>query len=121
MNLLLALHGKPGTGDDWDALFQALDLGDDWTTVAPTRPERGAPLELLVDVLDNTIAAGDAERTVVMAYSWGAFVALQHLLRGAHKPDAVVLVNPYLVPGSSISPVVNQRPSTTMEGVTPTR
>ena len=105
MNLLIALHGKPGSGEDWQPLLDALELDDAWSVWTPTRPVEGASLSDLIATIDLHITEVRPERVVVLAYSWGCWLALQHALIGARAPDGLVLLNPYLVAESPISPV----------------
>ena len=74
--------------------------------VAPELVWGPGGLSGLVAGLDSVVAADGSEKIVIVGYSWGSWLALQYAGLGARRPDAIVLVNPYLVPARPVSPVV---------------
>ena len=92
---LLALHGQPGTGRDFEALARALG---DRRVVAPDRPGWGsrageaaggfaAGADDAVRVLDDE----GVDRAVVLGFSWGGGVALELARRHPDRVGALVL------------------------------
>lgn len=111
MSAIIYLHGNPGTPDDFALVRrEAATAGD--RTIAPARTVRpGDRIDDLVRDLDRIIgdAVVSAGSATVVAYSWGAYLALQHAVRGGRRPERIVLVNPYLVvenPLGALAPIV---------------
>lgn len=94
---VLAIHGQPGAGADWDGLAKA--LGVSYRVIAPDRLGWGANerpaaglrdnAEALVELLDNQ---GVADPVVVVGHSLGGGIALELALRHPGRVGALVLV-----------------------------
>ena len=94
MTLTLLIHGNPGSAADLEPLAAAFRAAGEGEARVVERAAGGESLRALTDQIDR---AGSSDRLRVVAYSYGAWLAMQHALRGSRKPDALVLVNPYLV------------------------
>jgi pimeloyl-ACP methyl ester carboxylesterase len=94
MSLVLAIHGNPGGPEDLGWLADRLE---DTEVVAPALCWGSEGLEGLVAELDAIVRARAPEDLVLVGYSWGAWVALHYVRSGSREPDALVLVNPFLV------------------------
>ncbi|HEV7534756.1 MAG TPA: alpha/beta fold hydrolase, partial [Acidimicrobiia bacterium] len=88
---VLALHGQPGTGDDFAAVARALD--GRCRVLAPDRPGWGSRVEERAGGFaagaDDAVALLDREgvdQAVVLGFSWGGGVALELARR---HPDRV--------------------------------
>jgi len=103
MTQLALLTGNPGHQDDFAALAAALEARELFVT-RWTRPPAGAPIAALSQEISER-----APGLPVIAYSFGAFVALHHAARQRERgeaPPPLALLAPYLVPDSPTSPVV---------------
>ncbi len=107
MSLLLALHGNPGTPDDFADLASRCEAAE-VRCVAPALSWGPDGLTGLIADLDAVVADAGPGPLVVVGYSWGAWAALQYERHGARPPDAIVLVNPYLVSTRPVSPFVER-------------
>lgn len=87
---VLALHGQPGLGSDWDAVAPL--LVDDHRVIVPDRPGYGRTGGDAVDMAANAAALADmleergAAPAVVVGHSYGGGIAI---LLAAHRPDVV--------------------------------
>ena len=103
---VLALHGQPGTGRDFDLLARALDAehgrrfpgSAGRRLVAPDRPGWGSraaePAGGFAAGADDAVRVLDeegVERAVVVGFSWGGGVALELARRHADRVAALVL------------------------------
>jgi esterase len=93
---VLALHGQPGTGDDFAAVARALE--GRWRVLAPDRPGWGSRAEEsargFAAGADDAVAVLDREgvdRAVVLGFSWGGGVALELARRHPDRVGALVL------------------------------
>jgi pimeloyl-ACP methyl ester carboxylesterase len=93
---VLALHGQPGTGDDFAAVARALD--GRCRVLAPDRPGWGSRVEERAGGFaagaDDAVALLDREgvdQAVVLGFSWGGGVALELARRHPDRVGALVL------------------------------
>ena len=93
---MLALHGQPGTGSDFEAVARALD--DRCRLVGPDRPgwggragETAAGFAAGADDALSVLDREGVERAVVLGFSWGGGVALEFAGRHPDRVAALVL------------------------------
>jgi pimeloyl-ACP methyl ester carboxylesterase len=104
VNLVLALHGNPGSPDDF-ALLEARCEAQEVRIVAPALEWGPAGLEGLIVELDALVAREARTELAVVGYSWGAWLALHWVAETVHAPSVVVLVNPCVIPTNPVSPL----------------
>lgn len=99
--IVVALHGNPGEAGDLAPLAERIT--DAMPIVhfhADTQP---LALNRLIKQLEQQVQNQRADEVIVLAFSWGAYLAL-HWLRNTQQPVRhIVLVNPTLVAGNPIS------------------
>jgi pimeloyl-ACP methyl ester carboxylesterase len=95
-SFVLALHGQPGWGRDFDGLARALEGA--CRLVAPDRPGWGSradePARGFAAGADDAVAALDregVERAVVVGFSWGGGVAAELARRYPERVGGLVL------------------------------
>jgi len=93
---VLALHGQPGSGRDFDGLARA--LAGACRVIAPDRPgwagRAGEPAAGFAAGADDAVAVLDREgvdRAVVLGFSWGGGVAVELARRHPERVDGLVL------------------------------
>ncbi len=93
---VLALHGQPGSGRDFDGLARALDGA--CRLLAPDRPgwgsRTGEPAAGFAVGADDAVAVLDregVERAVVLGFSWGGGVAVELALQHPERVAGLVL------------------------------
>src|SRR5438445_2019196 len=93
---VLALHGQPGSGRDFEPLGRA--LAGEWRMVAPDRPgwgsRAGEPARGFAAGADDAVAVLDREgvdRAIVLGFSWGGGVALELARRHPDRVGGLVL------------------------------
>jgi len=93
---VLALHGQPGSGRDFEAVAWA--LGGACPILAPDRPgwggRVGEPAGGFATGADDALAVLDregVERAVVLGFSWGGGVAVELALRHPERVSGLVL------------------------------
>src|SRR5262245_46073236 len=101
--IIVLVHGSPGTARAWQR--SAERLARRFRVVAPNLPGHGGSSAdpgagdsaYAADAIGALAAELGAPR-VLTGYSYGGVVALQAVLRGAVKPDALALIEPVAVP-----------------------
>src|SRR5262249_40108387 len=101
--LILALPGNPGLPQDFDELPGRLHLSAPEEFAVVARPRAGADGGALTKEIEAASARTGAEKVVILAYSWGGYLALRHAAGAARKPDAIALINPTLVAENPLS------------------
>lgn len=96
MKTLVCLHGNPSEGLEFSPLLPALrDKG--FNPVVHRRPIRGSKLEPLLQSISATAKVSGGSPFGLLAYSWGAYLALSYLKRFPENITGIVLINPLLV------------------------
>lgn len=90
MKKIIALHGNPGSPQDWDVLKSKLPAGYELVAV-------DADSDDWVQELD-----GDDPK-VLVAHSWGTYRAMKVAAKYEAKIERVILVNPYLATDKPLS------------------
>lgn len=99
--ILVALHGNPGEAGDLNVLAER--MADDLPVVHFNADAKPLTLNGLIERLERQVQSQHADDVILLAYSWGAYLAL-YWLRNTQQPVRhVVLVNPTLVAGNPIS------------------
>ncbi len=98
--LIVTIHGNPGVASDFDDVLAALNANAKLSRIA--RPKEGASLATLISQIDREVTTQACDEVIVIAYSWGSYLALQWALTAQKKPTLLVLVNPTL---SSHNPI----------------
>ena len=93
---LVCLHGNPSDGQEFEPLLPALrDKG--FNPVVHKRPIRGSKLEPLLQSVSATAKVSGGSPFGLLAYSWGAYLALSYLKRFPENVLGTILINPLLV------------------------
>lgn len=93
--MLLCLHGNPLQGQEFEHLFPKLrEKGI--LPVLHKRPIKGTQLEPLIQSVSATAKLSGSSPFGLLAYSWGAYLALAYLRRFPENVTHVMLVNPLL-------------------------
>ncbi|MFP5520072.1 MAG: alpha/beta fold hydrolase [Bdellovibrionia bacterium] len=93
MPRIIALHGNPGSAQDWAKVKSLL----------PSQYEM-----IAVDVYQNTwqqLILQSNEKVILLAHSWGAYQALKSLPLIRDKITQIILINPYLIPENPLPAV----------------
>jgi pimeloyl-ACP methyl ester carboxylesterase len=91
--VLLAVHGNPGFPKDFGPLFREEALKG-FQTQAIAAEEA---------LLETSLRASAREETVLVGYSWGAYLVLKTLLdQPTLQPRHVVLIAPFLAPKEAL-------------------
>ncbi len=103
MKMLVCLHGNPLQGQEFDPILPSLQERG-YQAVIHKRPITGSKLEPLLQSVSATAkVSGDAPFGIV-AYSWGAYLALAYLERFPENVTGVLLINPLLIENHPLSP-----------------
>lgn len=104
MNLLVCLHDNPLNGQEFEPLLPLLKQRG-FQAVVHKRPIKGCKLEPLLQSVSATAKVSGGGPFGLIAYSWGAYLALAYLKRYPENVTSLVLLNPRLV-----AEPVNQQP-----------
>jgi pimeloyl-ACP methyl ester carboxylesterase len=96
MSMLLLLHSNPLEGQEFESLIPLLQQKG-YQPVLHKRPVKGSKLEPLLQSINSTAKVSGGGPFTLVAYSWGAYLALAYLNRFPENVKGVVLVNPKLV------------------------
>jgi lipase len=96
MRLLICLHGNPLNGQEFAPLLP-LFKEKGYQAVVHKRPIRGSKLEPLLQSISATAKVSGGAPFDLVAYSWGAYLALAYLLRYPENVSSLLLLNPLLV------------------------
>lgn len=102
MNLLVCLHDNPLNGQEFDPLLPFLTARG-FDAVVHKRPIKGSKLEPLLQSVTATAKVSGAASFGLLAYSWGAYLALAYLKRYPENVKGVVLINPLMVAQEDLS------------------
>ncbi len=112
--LLVVIHGNPGTPNDFDSVIGFLTR--DRKILRFQRPSECKGLSELLKLLDEEVKKQCADEIEVVAYSWGAYLALQWACMTDQKLTRLVLVNPTLCVDSPLSPAIGKATSVPLVG-----
>jgi acyl-CoA synthetase (AMP-forming)/AMP-acid ligase II/pimeloyl-ACP methyl ester carboxylesterase len=104
--LIVALHGNPGTTHDFDAVIDLLTRERDVDVLVHRRPHEGAGLGELVAGLEAMLARHAGPEITVLAYSWGCYLACRWLSVSRFPIARLILVSPTVVAENRLSPLV---------------
>ncbi len=79
--LFICYYGSPGTGDDFSLLKGELPRS-----------------QFLIQEKNEKIKLNSNEKSIVLAYSWGAVRALNDVVKNMDSVSAVILISPYVFP-----------------------
>lgn len=99
--LYVALCGNPGTPGDLDGILEKVAGADN--VLRFKRPPEGVGLDQLLAKLEGEAAAKKPDSIVVIAYSWGAYLALKWAQVTKQSIESLVLINPTLVAENPLS------------------
>ncbi len=97
MNLIVCLHDNPLNGQEFDPLLPLLKARG-FEAVVHKRPTRCSQLEPLLQSITATAKVSGGGRFGLVAYSWGAYLALAYLKSYPENVTGLVLINPLLTP-----------------------
>jgi pimeloyl-ACP methyl ester carboxylesterase len=100
MKMLLCLHGNPLNGQEFESLLPELQKNG-YHPIIHKRPIRGSQLEPLLQSINATAKVSGGGPFGLLAYSWGAYLALAYLQRFPENLTGVLLINPLLVDKNS--------------------
>lgn len=101
--LIVALHGNPGTVYDFEVIFRRLELDESTSTIIHRRPTVGADLAWLVRDIEHAVEHQPASEIIVVAYSWGCYLACQWLSTSKFKIKRLILISPTIVAENPVS------------------
>ena len=96
MNLLVCLHDNPLSGQEFDPLLPLLKERG-FHVVVHKRPPQGSKLEPLLQSISATAKVSGGGPFGLIAYSWGAYLALAYLKRYPENLKGLLLLNPLVV------------------------
>lgn len=96
MTMLLLLHSNPLEGQEFEPLIPLLQKKG-YNPVIHKRPMKGSKLEPLLQSINSTAKVSGGGRFGLIAYSWGAYLALAYLNRFPENVSQVILINPKLI------------------------
>lgn len=99
MNLIVCLHDNPLNGQEFDPLLPLLKE-QGFQAVVHKRPVQGSKLEPLLQSINATAKVSGGGPFSLVAYSWGAYLALAYLKRYPENLKSLVLLNPIVVADS---------------------
>lgn len=102
--LIVTIHGNPGSHEDLDAVVKRFNVNDE--VLHFQRPETGTSLTGLLSALDSEVAKRSPQSVVIVAYSWGCFLALQWARQTREEIEKIFLINPTLSAENTISNAV---------------
>lgn len=102
MKKLVFLHGNPLNGQEFDPILPLLQK-EGYNTIVHKRPLKGSKLEPLLQSINATVKVSGGGPFGLVAYSWGAYLALAYLHRFPENVTSVLLINPLLVDRKPIS------------------
>jgi pimeloyl-ACP methyl ester carboxylesterase len=100
--ILLALHGNPGTGTDFDLLRTHLQLPPHIRFVAWNRPVPGVSIDTLLQELQQFVSAQKEQEVHLLTYSAGGYLAAQALQHQSLRVRSLIMINPALAPGKPL-------------------
>ncbi len=96
MKMLICLHGNPLNGLEFDSFLPELE-SKGYQPIIHKRPLKGCVhLEPLIQSINATAKVSGGAPFGILAYSWGAYLALAYLRRFPENVTGVLLVNPLL-------------------------
>lgn len=95
MKMLLCLHENPLQGQEFKEISPLL-VKHGFNPILHKRPVKGSKLEPLLQSISATAKVSGNPPFGIVAYSWGAYLALSYLLRFPENVTGVVLINPVL-------------------------
>jgi pimeloyl-ACP methyl ester carboxylesterase len=102
MKKLICLHGNPLNGQEFEPLLKDLELLG-FQAILHKRPIKGSQLESLLQSVNAVAKLAGGPPFTLMAYSWGAYLALAYLKRFPENVEGVLLINPLLAEHQSFS------------------
>jgi pimeloyl-ACP methyl ester carboxylesterase len=96
MKMLVCLHGNPLNGQEFEAILPVLQK-EGYNTIVHKRPIKGSKLEPLLQSINATAKVSGGGPFGLVAYSWGAYLALAYLQRFPENVTGLLLINPLLV------------------------
>jgi pimeloyl-ACP methyl ester carboxylesterase len=97
MKMLICLHGNPLQGQEFDPIASSLEKAG-YQPIIHKRPLKGClHLEPLIQSINATAKVSGGGTFGLVAYSWGAYLALSYLRRFPENVTGVLLINPLLV------------------------
>lgn len=96
MTMLLLLHSNPLEGQEFESLIPLLQQKG-FNPILHKRPIKGSKLEPLLQSINSTAKVSGSGPFALVAYSWGAYLALAYLNRFPENVSQVVLINPKLI------------------------
>lgn len=106
MKMLICLHGNPLQGQEFDPLLSEL-TNNGFHPIIHKRPIKGSKLEPLLQSINSTAKVSGGGPFALVAYSWGAYLALAYLHRFPENVTGILLINPLVVDHRPLSAAVN--------------
>lgn len=101
MKMLVCLHGNPLSQEFDPLLPQLQEMGI--SPVIHKRPVKGSKLEPLLQSISATAKVSGGGPFALLAYSWGAYLAMAYMRRFPENVTGALFINPMLVDKTSIS------------------
>ncbi len=95
MKMLICLPDNPLQGQEFHFLLPQLE-SQGFQPIIHKRPLTSMQLEPLIQSINATVKVSGGGRFTILAYSWGAYLALTYLNRFPENVKGVLLVNPLL-------------------------
>lgn len=106
MKMIICLHGNPLQGQEFDPLLPEL-THQGFHPILHKRPIKGSKLEPLLQSINSTAKVSGGGPFILVAYSWGAYLALAYLHRFPENVTGLLLINPLVVDHKPMSAAVN--------------
>lgn len=97
MQRFVCLHDNPLNGQEFDPLLPLLKEGG-YEAIVHKRPIQGSQQEPLLQSISAAAKLAGAGSFGIIAYSWGAYLALAYLKKYVENVWGVLLINPCLIP-----------------------
>jgi pimeloyl-ACP methyl ester carboxylesterase len=96
MKMLVCLHGNPFQGQEFEPLLPKI-VQEGFQPIIHKRPVKGGKLEPLLQSISATAKVSGGTPFGIMAYSWGAYLALAYFNRYPENVTSMILINPLII------------------------
>ncbi len=103
MKMLICLHGNPLQGQEFESMIPALQSRG-FHPIIHKRLLKKCKLEPLIQSINATVKVSGGGPFGILAYSWGAYLALAYLHRFPENVTGLTLINPLLVDHRPLGP-----------------